>query len=542
MPHQALYRKWRPAVFADVVGQEHITRTLLNQLRTGRVSHAYLFTGSRGTGKTTCARLLAKAVNCENPQDGEPCNRCATCRAVNEGSLLDVVEIDAASNTGVDDIRELREEAIYAPASAKKKVYIIDEVHMLSFGAFNAFLKILEEPPEHVIFILATTELHKVPATILSRCQRFDFRRIPAEAITGNLEQIAKAEHIALGEGAAALIAGLADGAMRNALSILEQCASEEAGTLTVNTILSDLGLAGATELLDIGALIEAGNTRELLEKINAIHQAGAELGGLADQLATLFRDILLYKTIGENLRPMGVGYGLRELDRLAPGVTNTRLIRMIDLLQETGGRLSRSSNIRNEIELCLIKLCDAAFMGDIAALADRIERLEQRIADGAVTGTAPRSPAAQEPDTQKGKKKGSETRPAAAAQRENQEQNSAKNTKKLREPVSFLPELMSDLKKTVNIGVYSHLRLAQLAIEDNELLIICPNDMTLDMLKNSGALTAIGAAASARAGRNLLAKPVLKSEQPERDESDNLNDLLDFGMQHPDTIKIDDR
>lgn len=224
--YQALYRKWRPKTFADVVGQEHITETLQRQVAEGRLSHAYLFTGTRGTGKTTCAKILARAVNCEHPENGNPCNRCPSCLGIESGRLLDVVELDAASNNGVDSVRALRDEAIYSPAQVKKRVYIVDEVHMLSTPAFNALLKILEEPPEHLMFILATTELHKVPATILSRCQRFSFRRIQPKDIVGRLNYIAGQENIDLKEDGAALLARLSDGALRDALSLLDQCAA----------------------------------------------------------------------------------------------------------------------------------------------------------------------------------------------------------------------------------------------------------------------------------------------------------------------------
>ena len=239
--YQALYRKWRPQTFADVIGQQHVTDTLRAQLQSGRLSHAYLFTGTRGTGKTTCAKILARAVNCEHPVNGDPCNECAACRGILDGSVLDVTEIDAASNNGVDNIRDLRDETRYTPAQVKKRVFIIDEVHMLSIGAFNALLKTLEEPPEHVLFILATTELHKVPATILSRCQRFDFRRIGAEDIARRLLDVAAGEGIELTEGAARLIARLADGAMRDALSMLDRAAA--AGAVDEETVTAALGV-----------------------------------------------------------------------------------------------------------------------------------------------------------------------------------------------------------------------------------------------------------------------------------------------------------
>ena len=231
--YQALYRKYRPQTFDDVVGQRSITETLKNQLITGRLSHAYLFTGTRGTGKTSCAKILAKAVNCENLQDGNPCNCCAACRSIDSGGCMDVLEIDAASNNGVDNVRTLREDAVYTPSEVRRRVYIIDEVHMLSMAAFNALLKIIEEPPEHLVFILATTELHKVPATILSRCQRYSFRRLLPEDIGGRLNYVAYQEGIAIEPEAVSLLARLADGGLRDGLSLLDQCASATAGTLT---------------------------------------------------------------------------------------------------------------------------------------------------------------------------------------------------------------------------------------------------------------------------------------------------------------------
>ena len=242
--YQALYRKWRPKTFSDVIGQSHITETLQKQVAEGRTSHAYLFTGTRGTGKTTCAKILAKAVNCEHPVNGDPCNRCASCLGIENGSFLDVLELDAASNNGVDQVRALRDEAIYSPANVKKRVYIVDEVHMLSTAAFNALLKILEEPPEHLMFILATTELHKVPATILSRCQRFSFKRITPQDVAKRLAYVAGQEGIDLTADGAELLSRLADGALRDGLSLLDQCAAA-GGTIDAAAVLEVLGLAG---------------------------------------------------------------------------------------------------------------------------------------------------------------------------------------------------------------------------------------------------------------------------------------------------------
>lgn len=297
--YQALYRKWRPKTFADVVGQEHITETLQRQVAEGRLSHAYLFTGTRGTGKTTCAKILARAVNCEHPENGNPCNRCPSCLGIESGRLLDVVELDAASNNGVDSVRALRDEAIYSPAQVKKRVYIVDEVHMLSTPAFNALLKILEEPPEHLMFILATTELHKVPATILSRCQRFSFRRIQPKDIVGRLNYIAGQENIDLKEDGAALLARLSDGALRDALSLLDQCAAA-GGAIDANAVLDAVGLAGNVQTAQLMSLILTRDARGALELLGKLYDGGKDVGAVLGELSTLSRELLISATAGE--------------------------------------------------------------------------------------------------------------------------------------------------------------------------------------------------------------------------------------------------
>ena len=293
---KALYRKWRPQVFSDVSGQGHITETLMHEVDVGRLSHAYLFTGSRGTGNTTCAKILSKAVNCLNPQNGNPCNECEVCRGIDDGSILDVTEIDAASNNGVDNIRDLREEANFTPAVAKYRVYIIDEVHMLSTGAFNALLKTLEEPPSHVLFILATTEVHMLPATILSRCQRFDFRRIPPEDIAKRLLLVAEKENLKLAEDAAMLIARIADGALRDALSILDQCASfsEE---ITLNIVSKAAGLLGRDYLFEISDAIKNQDSSKVLSIIDRLHASSCDMERLINELVNHFRNVMISKT-----------------------------------------------------------------------------------------------------------------------------------------------------------------------------------------------------------------------------------------------------
>ena len=278
--YQALYRKWRPKVFSDVIGQTHITETLQKQVAEGRTSHAYLFTGTRGTGKTTCAKILAKAVNCEHPVNGDPCCQCPSCLGIESGSFLDVLELDAASNNGVDQVRALRDEAIYSPANVKKRVYIVDEVHMLSTPAFNALLKILEEPPEHLLFILATTELHKVPATILSRCQRYSFKRITPGDIAKRLTYVAKQEHIDLTPDGAEILSRLADGALRDGLSLLDQCAAA-GGTIDSAAVLEVLGLAGNLQTAQLLECILRRDAKAALLLLNQLYAGGKDVGAV---------------------------------------------------------------------------------------------------------------------------------------------------------------------------------------------------------------------------------------------------------------------
>ena len=376
--YQALYRKWRSRTFDQVVGQGHVTQTLKRQVESGRLSHAYLFTGTRGTGKTSCAKLLARAVNCERPQDGNPCNACPACLGIENGSILDVLELDAASNNRVDDIRAILDEAVYTPAAVKKRVYIVDEVHMLSAQAFNALLQILEEPPAHLMFILATTEVNKVPATIKSRCQQFAFKRIRAEDIAAHLLHVAQEEGFPLSQSAAALIARLADGGMRDALSLLDQCSGGGDG-VDGERVLSTLGLAGnleAAALLDCAA---AGDTAAALERLDRLYAGGKEMAALAGELSALVRDLLVRKTAPKaGAALMTGGFDGETLKRLCAQFDAPRLVQMLTLLQKTAADLGRSANRRTDMELCLAALCDPALDPTPAGLAARVARLEQ--------------------------------------------------------------------------------------------------------------------------------------------------------------------
>ncbi|MFQ8808341.1 MAG: DNA polymerase III subunit gamma/tau [Oscillospiraceae bacterium] len=351
--YQALYRKYRPQTFDDVVGQQGVTQTLKNQLQTGRLSHAYLFTGTRGTGKTTCAKILAKAVNCENPQDGNPCNRCAACRSIDAGACMDVLEIDAASNNGVDSVRALRDDAVYTPAEVKKRVYIIDEVHMLSLSAFNALLKIIEEPPEHLLFILATTELHKVPATILSRCQRFAFRRIVPEDIVGRLNYIAYQESIELEPDAAAFLARLADGGLRDAVSLLDQCASAAQGAVTVDEACKVLGLAGARQTAALMEAVGRHDAAAALSIFNTQYAEGKDLGAMLDELCAVARDLLILRTAPQAGIQMISGICTpQELRTLQPLLSPGELLRITAVLRDTAAGFNASANRRIDAEL----------------------------------------------------------------------------------------------------------------------------------------------------------------------------------------------
>lgn len=392
--YQALYRKWRPKLFDDVVGQSHITETLKNQVKNDRLSHAYLFTGTRGTGKTTCAKILAKAVNCEHPVEGNPCGSCPACVGIDSGSILDVVELDAASNNGVDQVRALRDEAIYAPAVVRKRVYIVDEVHMLSTAAFNALLKILEEPPEHLLFILATTELHKVPATILSRCQRFSFKRILPADIRNRLLTVAEQERMDLTEEAAALLARLADGALRDALSLLDQCAVS-GRQVNRETVLEVLGLAGNLKTAHIMNAIRKEDTGSALTEFSQLYEAGKDVSAVLSELAALTRDLLIRRTAAQGGSGLLTGgYDEATLQTLSKGITGERLLQMLRLLQDAQARLKTSANQRTDAELCLIQLCEPRLDGSVAALAARVAQLEAASARGIPVARA----AAEEP------------------------------------------------------------------------------------------------------------------------------------------------
>ena len=388
MSYQALYRKWRPATFEDVKGQDHIVTTLKNQIKLDRVGHAYLFCGTRGTGKTTVAKIFAKAVNCENPVDGSPCGECPTCKAIAAGVSMNVVEIDAASNNGVDNIREIRDEVMYSPTEGKKKVYIIDEVHMLSIGAFNALLKTLEEPPEYVIFILATTEASKIPITILSRCQRYDFHRISIDTIAGRLSQLMEYENIRVEDKALRYVAKAADGSMRDALSLIDQCVAFHLGQdeLTYENVLDVLGAVDTTVFADTLKAVVSGDVSACLHIVEDVVMQGRDLSQFTSDFVWYLRNLLLVastKDISSLEDVIDVSAdNLKQLADDAKLADTETLMRYIRVMSDLSNELKLATQKRIKLEVSLIKLCKPAMepAADIGELSGRVGQLEQQL------------------------------------------------------------------------------------------------------------------------------------------------------------------
>ena len=571
--YQALYRKWRPRTFDDVVGQSHITDTLKQQVAGDRLSHAYLFTGTRGTGKTTCAKILSRAVNCQAPVDGNPCNQCPACLGIENGSILDVLELDAASNNGVDQVRALRDEAVYTPAAVRKRVYIVDEVHMLSTPAFNALLKILEEPPAHLMFILATTELHKVPATIKSRCQQFSFKRILPGQIAQRLGYVAQQEGIDLTREGAALLARLADGGLRDALSLLDQCAGG-GKRVDEQDILDMLGLAGNLETAKLMGLIAGHDTAGALDTPARLYGNGKDVGSVLEELSSLARDLLLRKTAPQGGAALLTGgYDEATMRTLGEQLTAPRLLQMLKLLQSALPDLARSTNRRTDAELCLIRLSDESLDDSFAGLAARVARLEEQLAGGAPvpapvpaqTAPAPAAPAPQavsvsdappweeerpplppEPEEEPSWTAPQPERPApppAPAAPEAAAENSA-----------FWPSFVAGLRGKVPPSVLPYLNNSAKVAgvwKNGALTLWVDTEFTRAMLNKPAILQALSQAAStcfgvpeARVSVVVGQPPASQSTaqepaaQPQAGVKDALDELLAFGAQF-DNIKI---
>lgn len=538
--YQVLYRKWRPQVFADVAGQPQVTITLRNELMAGRIAHAYLFTGSRGTGKTTCAKILAKAVNCLHPVNGDPCGQCEMCRGIDSGAVMDIVEIDAASNNGVDNIRELREEAAFTPASAKYRVYIIDEVHMLSVGAFNALLKTLEEPPAHVLFILATTEVHKLPATILSRCQRFDFHRIAPKDIAARLQYVAQHENASLDEQAGLLIARLADGALRDALSLLDQCLGRSR-EVTVQIVNETAGLAGRDHLFDLTQAILEKDSASALEIVDKLYRDSKDMARLCEEMTSHFRGMMLIKTMKDASALLAMTP--EEQERLSKQALSTPLATILHgltVFQESLERMYRGGNRRVEMEMTMIRLCSPELEDSTPALVRRIEALERRLSSGAgSTESAPISAPQIVPEQNSqpeaalqaetvpkhspdsiGKKAGPE--PATRAKPVSMEEIQA-NAKRLEEWPEIL-QLMRGYSQSIAAAFHG----SSAYVSGSYVLIDAPQELAFELLRKSSQRDKMRDAIRQVTGKVYKLGPYKQTEKKTAEQQDPLAQLAE--------------
>ncbi len=535
--YQALYRKYRPQTFDDVVGQKSVTDTLKAQLVSGRVSHAYLFTGTRGTGKTSCAKILARAVNCENPRDGNPCNVCPSCRSIAEGRCMDVLEIDAASNSGVDSVRTLRDEAVYTPAEVKRRVYIIDEVHALTPQAFNALLKIIEEPPEHLVFILATTEAHRVLPTILSRCQRFSFRRLLPEDIALRLQYVAQQERIDLAPEAARVLARLADGALRDGLSLLDQCASA-GGRLDTRAVYERLGLAGnqqAAALLAAAAERDAGRA---LSIFSTLYAQGKDVAALLDELCALARDLLILKTAPKSGAALvsGIdaeGEAAKPLRALSAG----ELLRITSLLQKTASGFATSADRRLDAELCLLSLCAPSLQMDAQALNARLNRLEQAAASGCFAAAAvpERAPDSGQAPAADGAQIPAPEDPPAAVEDISPSPSPAPAAPPAEElPLGFWPALNEAVAAELAPGPRSILRWQTVPfLRGDTLELQADSEFAKTVIEP--ALDPVRRQAGTMLGRPVSLKVTVRGAP----EDDLFQNLVKFGMEHRDLVDM---
>ncbi len=538
--YQALYRKYRPQTFSDVVGQKNVTDTLRVQLETGKLSHAYLFTGTRGTGKTSCAKILAKAVNCESPNHGDPCGVCPSCRAIDEGSCMDVLEIDAASNNGVDSVRVLRDDAIYTPGTVKMRVYIIDEVHMLSTAAFNALLKIIEEPPAHLLFILATTELQKVPATILSRCQRFAFKRLQPEDIASRLNYIAYQEHIEVEPEAISLLSRLADGGMRDGVSLLDQCASAAGGTVTLEGVYASLGLAGERKTAELMQAIAQKNTAQALQIFAGLYSAGKDVGALLGEMCALCRDLLVLRTAPKSGIAMLSGIATEQQalalqDMLSPG----ELMRILTLTQQTKAAFEKNGDVRVAAELLLMQLCEPSLRMDAQAMNARISRLEEQIASGVVVKAASQTADGGDddrppfPDDADDPERG-----LAPPQPQTQQDTSAAPQE---QSAGFWPELSEKLRAALTSkdrGFFAVNGPVHPILKGDSLIMAADTEFILGMIKKPTIEQLVKEKAAAILGRPVAVRFVLKN-QVSHAGKDPMDDLVQFGQQHSDIFTI---
>lgn len=545
--YRVLYRKWRPAVFTDVSGQEHITSTLQNEVSSGRLNHAYLFTGSRGTGKTTCAKILAKAVNCLNPQNGNPCGECEICKGIDDGSILDIVEMDAASNRKIDDIRQIIDEVQFKPAKCKYRVYIVDEVHMLTTEAFNALLKTLEEPPEHVIFILATTEVHKLPQTIRSRCQRFDFHRIPPKAIADRVEYVVSQENAEITESAALMLASVADGALRDALSLLDSCLAVSSH-IDEEVVRNAAGLVSQTYLFELATAIINKNPTKSLEIIDRLYSESKDMARLCDELVEHFRALMLIKTI-KNPRDILI----MSDDEFEQAVTQSDYLSLadivfyMDVLSRAYQRMGRGTGDRTELEMALVKLSATELDGTVEALTARVTALEKAVKRGITVNYA-------QPAQQSVQAEATQSASVPNAQNEVEEPFAKPEPEHKKAPVAKpAPEVKSVVQRaSVNLDelydnavpfarwveVVDSLKSVSRSIaaafagstayeSGNYLLIDTNNELAFDLLRQNGRRTEIKQTLLELTGKNYSLGPYKRSTPKKVEKTDPLNSLV---------------
>lgn len=545
--YRVLYRKWRPAVFTDVSGQEHITSTLQNEVSSGRLNHAYLFTGSRGTGKTTCAKILAKAVNCLNPQNGNPCGECEICKGIDDGSILDIVEMDAASNRKIDDIRQIIDEVQFKPAKCKYRVYIVDEVHMLTTEAFNALLKTLEEPPEHVIFILATTEVHKLPQTIRSRCQRFDFHRIPPKAIADRVEYVVSQENAEITESAALMLASVSDGALRDALSLLDSCLAVSSH-IDEEVVRNAAGLVSKTYLFELATAIINKNPTKSLEIIDRLYSESKDMARLCDELVEHFRALMLIKTI-KNPRDILI----MSDDEFEQAVTQSDYLSLadivfyMDVLSRAYQRMGRGTGDRTELEMALVKLSATELDGTVEALTARVTALEKAVKRGITVNYAqPAQQSVQAEAAQSASVPNTQTEveePFAKPEPEHKKAPVAKPAPEVK-PVAQrasvnLDELYDnavpfarwvevvDSLKSVSRSIAAAFAGSTAYESGNYLLIDTNNELAFDLLRQNGRRTEIKQTLLELTGKNYSLGPYKRSTPKKVEKTDPLNSLV---------------
>lgn len=559
MAYQALYRKWRPLTFDDVIGQSHITNTLKNEITENRLAHAYLFTGTRGTGKTSTAKILSRAVNCPDSANGNPCNECDICRGIMSGAILDIIEIDAASNTGVDNIREIIEQCQYASASTKYKVYIIDEVHMLSTGAFNALLKTLEEPPSHVIFILATTEIHAVPATILSRCQRFDFSTISTADLVSAMSRILESEGISAEVDALEYVAYLGNGSMRDSLSILDRCIAFKSSGITYEDVVGIVGALDDTYLYRFAQYIANADTASLLMSFDESISAGKSLDNFSSDMLNCYREMLKFMIIGKEYRTSARRYKL--ISETVTMYTQEKLIRCIYLLTDLVRDLKFVSNPRVLIECTLIKMANPSFEISEAAILDRISAIEKKLASGNFT-TAPQSVQPQMPSMTPEEEyamfgsvppevdefgdvqyQSTEATPVKEAQPDAPADGG--DMSPVASIVSNWSDIISEVQKSNQIVMYLHISLAEPRAQGDALVLIFQDAENKNSFDKTAEKTKLADIIESVTGKRPEIRCILKdeadisSDNASGDEDVFANLAAQSGM-FPDNIKFD--